>query len=36
MAKINLNRTVFDKRKFQQTVDTSFSQLVTKTRTEIF
>ena len=30
MGKINLNRTVFDKRKFNQSVDTEFSQLVPK------
>lgn len=28
MANIKLNRTVFDKRKFNQSVDTEFSQLV--------
>ena len=28
MGKINLNRTVFDKEKFNQTVDTQFSQLI--------
>ena len=36
MAKVNLNRTVFDKRKFQQSVDTSFSQLVTKPEQKFF
>ena len=30
MAKIDLNKQVFDKNKFQQSVDTSFSQLVPK------
>ena len=28
MANVKLNRTVFDKRKFEQSVDTEFSQLV--------
>tara|TARA_Y100000361_G_scaffold26653_1_gene21600 strand:+ start:299 stop:694 length:396 start_codon:yes stop_codon:yes gene_type:complete len=36
MGKINLNRTVFDKRKFEQTVDTSFSQLVPKEEQKFF
>ena len=36
MGKINLNRTVFDKRKFEQTVDTSFSQLVPKEEQRFF
>ena len=36
MGKINLNRTVFDKRKFNQSVDTEFSQLVTKEQQNFF
>ena len=35
MAKVNLNRTVFNKRKFNQSVDTEFSQLVPKKEAEI-
>jgi len=35
MAKVNLNRTVFDKRKFEQSVDTEFSQLVPKKEAEV-
>ena len=36
MAKINLNKQVFNKRKFQQSVDTSFSQLVPKPEQQFF
>ena len=36
MGKINLNRTVFDKRKFNQSVDTEFSQLVPKEEQRFF
>ena len=36
MAKINLNKQVFDKVKFQQSVDTSFSQLVPKPEQRFF
>ena len=36
MGDIKLNRTVFDKRKFEQTVDTSFSQLVPKEEQKFF
>lgn len=36
MAKIKLNRTVFDKAKFEQSVDTSFSQLVVKPEQKYF
>lgn len=36
MAKVNLNRTVFDKRKFNQSVDTEFSQLVPKEEQRFF
>ena len=36
MGKINLNRTVFDKRKFNQSVDTEFSQLVPKEEDKFF
>ena len=36
MAKVKLNKTVFDKGKFEQTVDTSFSQLVTKPEQKFF
>ena len=36
MAKVNLNRTVFDKKKFEQSVDTEFSQLVTKPEQKFF
>ena len=36
MGKINLNRTVFDKRKFNQSVDTEFSQLVPKEEQKFF
>ena len=36
MCKINLNRTVFDKRKFNQSVDTEFSQLVPKEEDKFF
>ena len=36
MAKVNLNRTVFDKRKFNQSVDTEFSQLVSKPEQKFF
>ena len=35
MAKVNLNRTVFNKRKFNQSVDTKFSQLVPKPEAEV-
>ena len=35
MAKVNLNRTVFNKRKFNQSVDTEFSQLVPKKEAEV-
>ena len=36
MAKVKLNKTVFDKGKFEQTVDTTFSQLVTKPEQKFF
>ena len=36
MGNIKLNRTVFDKRKFNQSVDTEFSQLVPKEEQRFF
>ena len=36
MGKVKLNKTVFDKGKFEQTVDTTFSQLVTKPEQKFF
>ena len=36
MGNIKLNRTVFDKRKFNQSVDTEFSQLVPKEEDKFF
>ena len=36
MAKVNLNRTVFDKTKFENSVDTEFSQLVSKPEQKFF
>ena len=36
MAKVNLNRTVFDKRKFNQSINTGFSQLTPKEEQKFF
>ena len=36
MANINLNRQVFDKDKFKETIDTTFSQLVDRSDLQFF
>ena len=33
MAQVNLNKTVFEKRQYQKTIDTSFSQLIPSNQT---